>query len=563
MPEGNHALRTVATLALLLALAPAAAGQGDWNDPALFDRADTLRGMLRPERTCYDVIFYALDLSVDIEGQRIEGSVDLHFRTTDTTSRLQVDLYRNMDILDIRMAGTKLSFLREHDAVFIGLPGKLPAGLESSLQIRYAGKPQVARNAPWDGGFVWKTDPQGHPWVGVACEGAGASLWWPCKDHLSDEPDSLSVQVTVPNDLTAVSNGNLRSVTELPDGSRRFHWFVSYPINNYNVSVSIARYAHFQDTWQDADGNPLPLDYYVLPHNLEKAKKHFEQVKPMLSCYERYFGPYPFPRDGFALVETPYLGMEHQSGIAYGNRYNRGYLGGMIPSDMDWDFIIIHESGHEWFGNAVSVRDHADMWIHESFTTYLEALYVECRYGYQDAIRYLEGQKPFIKNIEPIVGPPNVNFDRWASSDHYYKGAWILHTLRHTIGQDSLFFPLLRGFYDRYKYQTCETADFIVFAENFLDRDLSGFFGQYLHHAEPPTLEYALRSEGKDLVVRYRWLAATESFDMPVRAGREQDYQVLLPTTGRFRETVFPRMAADDFRIATELAYFRTREIAP
>ncbi len=563
MQEGTQLLRTVLALAAALVLSRSTSAQSGWYDPALFDRADTLRGMLRPERTCYDVTSYALDLALDIGGQQLEGTVDLFFRTTDSTSRLQVDLYRNMSIRDIRMAETELPYRREYDAVFVELPAALPAGVDTSLRIRYAGSPRVAKNPPWDGGFVWRTDPQGNPWVGVACEGDGASLWWPCKDHLSDEPDSVSVRLTVPGDLTAVSNGNLREVIDLPDGRKRFDWFVSYPINNYNVSVNIARYAHFRDTWQAADGDTLALDYYVLPHNLEKAKRHFEQVKPMLTCYEHYFGAYPFPRDGFAMVETPYLGMEHQSGIAYGNRYNRGYLGGMIPADMDWDFIIIHESGHEWFGNAVSVRDHADMWIHESFTTYMEALYVECRYGYQDAIRYLEGQRPFIKNTEPIVGPPNVNFDRWTSSDHYYKGSWVLHTLRHAIGDDDRFFSLLRGFYDEYKYKTCETADFTRYAEHFLSRDLSGFFSQYLYHAEPPTLEYSLRRAGKDLVVRYRWLAEAEGFDLAVRAGRRDAWQVLRPVTGRFRETVIPRTNPADFRIATELAYIRTREVEP
>lgn len=550
---------TLAALLLAVTLLhnlPAAA-QPDFYKNHQFTKADTLRGKLSPPRACYDVTFYDISLAVDVEKKYIKGHVDIHFKAVESFKLMQIDLHRSLQIEKITFYDQPIRFDREFDAVFVSLPLELPAATEAALRIHYDGFPQVAKNAPWDGGFVWTKDMKGRPWAGVACEGDGASLWWPCKDHLSDEPDSASITVAVAPGLTAVSNGNLREVKTLPDGNRQFHWFVSYPINNYNISVGIGHYAHFTDTWLSAQGDSLALDYYVQDYNQEKAREHFRQVKPMLSCYERYFGPYPFPQDGFAMVETPYLGMEHQSGIAYGNRYNRGYLGGMIPEDMNWDFIIIHESGHEWFGNAVSVKDHCDMWIHESFTTYMEALYVECMYSHADAVRYLEGQRPFIRNAEPLLGPRDVNWDDWKGSDHYYKGSWMLHTLRSAVQDDDRFFGMLRGFYNRYKYSTCTTDDFIGFANQYLGRDFTAFFEQYLWHREPPRLEYELTQKGRKLKVRFRWADAAPGFDMPVLAGKPGAYQLLQPVVGSYREVVLEDLKKEDFKVAKELFYVR------
>ena len=323
----------------------------------------------------------------------------------------------------------------------------------------------------------------------------------------------MLISVTVPKRLFVASNGNLRAETELENGyQKRFDWFVSYPINNYNVSLGIGSYVHFDSTYVAFDGEELALDYYVLDYNLERAREQFKQVQPMLAAYEFYFDKYPFWNDGYALIETPYLGMEHQSGIAYGNRYMRGYLGGMIPSDMDWDYIIIHETGHEYFGNSISVADHAEMWIHESFTTYMEALYVEYIYSEKDAIRYLGTQRRYIKNESPVLGPLNVNFDDFGSSDHYYKGAWMLHTLRYTLGDDDLFFGMLKNFYRDNARSIVSTQQVVDYFSKYSKRDLGPFFAQYLQHPEPPVLE--VRKKGKG--VEYRWSAQARGYDYPV-----------------------------------------------
>ncbi|MEL7161503.1 MAG: M1 family metallopeptidase, partial [Bacteroidota bacterium] len=400
------------------------------------------------------------------------------------------------------------------DAVFVQLPRlALPDNRTRRMSIHYGGSPVAAQNAPWDGGFVWSLDDKDRTWVGVACEGTGASLWWPNKDHLSDEPDSMLISVTVPKRFFVASNGNLRAEEELENGyQKRYDWLVSYPINNYNVSLGIGRYVHFDSTYVSFDGEELSLDYYVLDYNLEKARKQFRQVNQMLAAYEYYFGKYPFWEDGYALIETPFLGMEHQSGIAYGNRYMRGYLGGLIPDDMDWDYIIIHETGHEYFGNSISVADHAEMWIHEAFTTYMEALYVEYRYGADDALRYLGTQRPFIRNRSPMLGPLGVNFVNFGSSDHYYKGSWVLHTLRHVIDSDPVFFGMLRSFYLDHQQSIVSTEQVVEYFSNFVEKDLRPFFDQYLRHPDVTVLE--LRRRGQ--LTEYRWRTQVENFNYPV-----------------------------------------------
>jgi aminopeptidase N len=493
-----------------------------------FSRADTLRGALRPERTSFDVTYYELHLEVDPGERTIEGRVDMSYRIVQPTKRLQIDLFANLTIDSIKQDGRHLSYDRQANAVFVTLPRLVKAGdAVRTMQIWYGGQPVAAKNAPWDGGFVWALDHRDRTWVGVACEGDGASLWWPNKDHLSDEPDSMLVSVTVPKRLFVASNGNLRDEVELDNRyQKRYDWFVSYPINNYNISLGIGSYVHFDSTYVAFDGEVLALDYYVLDYNEDKARKQFRQVGPMLAAYEHYFGKYPFWNDGFALIETPYLGMEHQSGIAYGNRYMRGYLGGLIPDDMDWDYIIIHESGHEYFGNSISVADHAEMWIHESFTTYMEALYVEYRYGEKDARRYLMSQKPYIKNVSPVLGPLGVNFDDFGSSDHYYKGAWILHTLRHVLNDDPLYFGMLRAFYQDHVRSIVSTQQVINYFGRYAEMDLNPFFEQYLRHPAVPVLE--LRQNGKQ--VDYRWRTQAIGFNYPVGVMIGQEPVRLQPT---------------------------------
>ena len=521
-----------------------------------FTEADTLRGMMRAERSCYDVTFYDLSVAVLPGDKNIFGDVTIEFEAVETFDRMQIDLFENMRINQIGSEGRTNEYERVHNAVFITFDKPFEKGTKGSISISYEGEPIAAKNPPWDGGFVWRTDDNGNPWIGVACEGMGASAWWPNKDHLSDEPDSMSISVTTDDQLVCASNGNLRSVEQADDELKVWNWFVSYPINNYNVSITIGDFAHFSDVWVASDGDSLALDYYVLKDNLEKAKKQFAQVGPMLTCYEKYFGKYPFWEDGFSMIETPYLGMEHQSGIAYGNQYKRGYMGGMIPKDMDWDYIIIHEAGHEWWGNAISCNDLGEMWIHESFTTYMEALYVECRYGYEDAIRYLASQYSNIKNITPMVGPLDVNFEDFGSSDHYYKGAWMLHTLRHAIDDDELFFDLLKSFYEKHAIGHIHSEDFINYVNEKTGKDWSAFFEQYLYHARIPIFEYKLKDTRKGLKMEYRWKSGVEDFDMPIKVGKEGNMTMIHPSTD-WKTMKFKNIKSSDFRVAKELFLVR------
>ncbi len=525
--------------------------QTDFFKNRTFSEADSLRGALRPERTCFDVTFYDLHITVDTLTKAINGYNDIYFTTVTDFTRLQIDLFVNMAIDSVLFKGSVLKYERIFNAVFIQFPEKIKAGDKEHFKVYYHGKPPEALNPPWEGGFTWRKDDRQNWWIAVTCEGLGASVWWPNKDYLGDEPDSMAINFTIPNGYDCVSNGRLRSKERQNDGNTAFHWFVSYPINNYDVTLSIGVYAHFSDVYTSRDGDALSLDYFVLPENLVKAKEHFKQVKTMLACYEKYLGKYPFWRDGYKLIETPHLGMEHQSAIAYGNKYMRGYLGGRIPNDMNWDFIIIHESGHEYFGNAVSCRDHADMWLHEGFTTYLESLFVEYTMSYVDAQRYLVYQKRFFSYNEPIVGPRDVNYD--PTSDIYFKGSWILHTLRSAINDDAVWFDLLKSFYQKYKYKNIDTVDFIDFVNAFTHKDYAAFFKEYLYYVKIPTLLYRSHSQGSDLIVEYQWDAEVKAFNMPVKAGKKEDYHVLKPVVGEWKQEVFKNMSAAQFNVATEL----------
>ncbi len=523
-----------------------------------FTEADTLRGMLRPERTCYDVNFYDLQIKVDIDKKYISGYNEIHFTAVDDFSKIQIDLFDNMKINKIVFEGKPLNFDRKYNAVFIDFP-KQTKGITNSFTVHYEGTPIAAKKAPWDGGFTWGKDKKGEPWVAVSCEGIGASLWFPNKDHLSDEPDSVRIGVAVPNGLTCVANGNLESTLK-EDDYTRYNWFVSYPINNYNITLNITDYAHFSDTYKSEDGEELALDYYVLPENLTKAKKHFQQVKPMLACYEKYFGKYPFWDDGYALVETPYLGMEHQSAIAYGNEYMRGYLGGMIPKGIDFDYIIIHETGHEYWGNSISCADHAEMWIHESFCTYSEALYVEYMYNFDEAVRYLAMQKFFVENKKPILGPMNVNFGDWGHSDHYYKGSWVLHTLRNSINDDEKWFGLIKSFYQKHKISIISTEDFVTYASEYLKRDMTKFFEQYLEHPTIPTLLYRVKKKGKGVEVSVAMKSDVKGFYMPIQMGDPKNYRTVKVSSSK-SNYYFPDMKVEDFKVADELFLINVKQL--
>ncbi|MBX2876495.1 MAG: M1 family metallopeptidase [Saprospiraceae bacterium] len=532
-------------------------GQFDFYAAETFTRADTLRGMLRPERTCYDVHYYDLEVDVFPAKQSIKGKVEIHFRAVTAFDRLQIDLFDNMKLSAVSFEGENLKFVRIDHAVFIQFPPQ-PKGKEAFFTAFFEGQPIAAENPPWDGGFVWRKSANNSPWIGVACEGVGASLWWPNKDHLSDEPDSMRIHVGVPKSLYAVSNGELEGSEE--NGDRlMYHWFVSYPINNYNVTLNIAEYTHWQETYRAKDGSTMPLDYYVLKENEGKAKKHFQQVPEVLSCFEQYFGKYPFWDDGYALVETPYLGMEHQGAIAYGNRYMRGYLGTMIPRHMDWDYIIVHETGHEYFGNSISCKDHAEMWIHESFTTYMEALFIECKYGYKDAVSYLQSQRAYVENQEPILGPMNVNWDRWKGSDHYYKGALILHTLRSVFNDDDLWFKTLKELHTKHKISHMTSAEVIAHFDRKTKQDLKPFFLQYLGYAKIPCLIYDVKQHRRGTTVAYKWEADVPNFNMPVQIGAPGKYKTVFPKTNEWQEIKLPKMREDQFKVAKELYLVRSR----
>lgn len=474
-----------------------------------FTRRDSLQGGLRPERSSYDVQHYGLDITIDVDKKFISGYNDITFKTVTATSKIQLDLFENMKVDSIVYNKQKLAYKRDNDAVFITFPKKLEKGSEETVRFYYSGNPVIAKNAPWDGGFVFTKDGAGKPWVGVAVQGTGASLWYPVKDHQSDEPDrGATIKVAVPNGLMNVSNGRFTGSTDLKNGYTRWDWEVKNPINNYDITVNIADYAHIHDTQ-----NGLDLDYYVLRANEEKAKKQFVQVKTMLQCFEQKFGPYPFREDGYKLVETPYLGMEHQSAVAYGNKYKMGYMGMDLSYSgigNNFDYIIVHESGHEWFGNSITSKDIADMWIHEGFTTYSETVFVECTRGYDDAMTYINGQRQNVQNDKPAIGIFGVNDE--GSGDKYFKGALLLNTLRHVVNDDNKWWKIIYDFSTTFRKKVIETKDVTDFFNKQTGMNLTPIFNQYLRYKEIPILELKLNAG----MLEYRWKVSEPNFAMPV-----------------------------------------------
>ena len=484
-----------------------------------FSREDTLRGDLSLMRTCYDVTFYDLFVMVDHQEKSLEKSYNIiHFTVVSDFNKMQIDLALNMEVLLIQFEGVELEYSREFGAVYIDFPRVLKKSEYANVKIWYGGYPKEAVNAPWDGGFSWKKDDNGNPWIGVSCQGLGASVWWPCKDHQSDEPDSMRITCTARYPSKIISNGDLRKDTTVWD--QYFNslvnvseWFVSYPINNYNVTLNIGDYVNFSELYISKK-DTLRMDYYVLSDNLVKAKEHFKQVKPMMECFEKYFGAYPFWNDGYALVETPYLGMEHQSAIAYGNDYLAGYHGNTRFIDgLNFDFIIVHESGHEWWGNSITTNDIADMWVHEGFCTYSEVLYVECMYGYDAMLSYINSKKESVRNDKPVIGPYHVNVE--GSSDMYNKGSLMLHTLRSLIDDDEMWFEIIKGIANDFKYKTVDGQEIINYINEKSGKDFTYFFNQYLKNKEIPNFQYNLQKEGRNYTLVYRWEAITE-FDMPI-----------------------------------------------
>lgn len=495
-----------------------------------FTRADTLRGSLTsPLRICYDINYYHLDVKFNIDQKFISGSNLFKFTATTDFTKLQFDLFANLKIEKIIYKGKELPYTREFNAVFLTFPQTIKQGSKDEFTVFYSGNPTVAKRAPWDGGIMFSADSLGKPWVASACQGMGASVWWPNKDQQADEVDSVMISISVPNGLKDVSNGRLRKMTKLKDGYTRFDWFVANPINNYDIAANIGDYTHFGDTFTGEKGK-LTLDYWVLPYNLEKAKKQFgRDVKPMLAAFEHWFGPYPFYEDGYKLVETPHLGMEHQSAVAYGNKYKNGYSGtdrSQTGWGLKWDFIIVHESGHEWFGNNITSKDLADSWIHEGFTNYSEALFTESLWGKQAGQEYTHGQRHLIQNKEPVIAP-NLGVNEDGSGDMYDKGGNTLNMVRMTINDDEKWRNILRGLNKTFYHQTVTTEQVIGYINKESGMNLTPIFDQYLRHVNIPTLEFRF-SQGKTYV---RWIADAHGFEMPVRIKvKGGEYQYIKPT---------------------------------
>ena len=475
-----------------------------------FTRKDSLRGGLQYGKGNYDVLRYDLNIKVNIDEKSISGYNDITFKAAiNKTKNIQIDLFENMVIDSIVFNNQQIPFTREYNAVFLTFPQFLVQKFEKKIRVYYSGKPTIAKRAPWDGGFVFSNDKQGKPWVGVACQGDGASLWFPCKDSQSDEPDNgVSIKVAVPNGLMNVSNGRLIGSEDLKNGYTRWDWEVKNPINNYDITVNIADYAHIHDTH-----NGLDLDYYVLKENEEKAKTHFEEVKPMLDCFESKFGKYPFAEDGYKLVETPYLGMEHQSAVAYGNGYQKGYRGTDLSDTgigLLFDFIIVHESGHEWFGNSITSKDVADMWIHEGFTCYSESVFLECQYGYEKAQTYINGLKRNVLNDKPIMGQFGVANE--GSSDMYYKGALMLNTIRHILNDDAKWWKLLLSYSEKFRHRIIDNRMVVAYFERETGLNLKPVFNQYLKYKNIPVLELKVTKK----LLEYRWKTEEPNFAMPI-----------------------------------------------
>jgi len=503
-----------------------------------------LRGAYGPYRANNKLLYYHLDIRIDPEKQTISGKNTIRFRMLTDGTHIQLDLFESLKVDKILFGDTPLKYERDSGAVFVDFPQTLSAGRIYSIDFYYSGHPEETGRF---GGMTFKKDPAGRVWINTACEGTGASIWWPNKDQWRDEVESMDISVAIPNGLVDVSNGRFMGKTDLGDGYTRWDWHVSYPINNYDVSLNIGNYVHFADKLGD-----LSLDYYVLPEDLEKAKMQFAQAKGMLEAYQHYFGEYPFVKDGYKLIEAPYAGMEHQSAVTYGNLFKNGYLGRDwtgVGISLRFDFIIIHESGHEWFGNSITAADPADMWIHEGWTTYLESLYVEYRWGKDDAIKYLNGDKTKVKNQRPIIAERGVNAE--PDQDQYFKGALMLNTLRSVVNDDAKWWALLHGFYQHFKYQNILTEDVVSYFNQHTGMNLTPIFDQYLRHAQIPRLELLFGEEPG--LVMYKWRADEEKFAMPVRVGKPGDWQIIHPTT-QWQWMKTP-LRKDEFQVATELYY--------
>ena len=490
---------------------------------------DTLRGTLTSERTWWDVQHYAIYVEPDYASKTIKGKVDIRFKVKSAGNVMQIDLQEPMELEKAYLGDNAMPYTRKGNAFFVTLDKNLPVGSEALLALKFSGKVQEAIRPPWDGGWIFSKDKMGRPWMSVACQGLGASVWFPCKDHQSDEPDQgATLKIQVADTLVAVGNGRLKAKHQYEQGKTAWEWEVKNPINNYNIIPYIGKYVSFSETYAGEKGN-LDCNYWVLDYNLEKAKKQFSQVKPMLDAFEHWFGPYPFYEDGYKLVESPHLGMEHQSAVAYGNGYQNGYRGRDLSGSgwgLKWDFIIVHESGHEWFGNNITTNDLADMWVHEGFTNYSETIFTTYHHGREAGNAYVQGTRKLIQNDIPIIGKYGVNEE--GSGDMYYKGGNLIHYIRQLFDNDDQFRLALREMNQRFYHKSINSADVEKFWSEKTGRNLTPFFDQYLRGTQIPTLE--IRNSKKK--TQYRWTDCNIDFDAPVGVIIDRKiYQKIEPTT--------------------------------
>lgn len=497
---------------LLLALCCCCFSFATAQHSTVFTQQDSLRGGITPQRAWWDLNFYHLDIRVEPDRKYIAGSNTIRYRVLAPATEMQIDLQPPLQIERITQDGQELTWNTIGNAHFLQLQKPQQVGALNELVIHYSGHPKEAVRAPWDGGFSWKKDANEKHFVATSCQGLGASVWWPNKDHMYDEVDSMAISVEVPKGLMDVSNGRLRSVEER-DSTTIYHWFVANPINNYGVNVNIGDYVHFGEDYAGEKGK-LDMDYYVLRDHLDTAKIHFSDARKMMQAFEHWFGPYPFYEDGFKLVEVPYLGMEHQSSVTYGNQFSKGYMGRDLSGTgwgLTFDFIIIHEAGHEWFANNITYRDIADMWIHEGFTSYSENLFLDYHSGTQAAEDYVIGLRKNIRNDRPIIGRYNVNHS--GSGDMYYKGSNMLHTLRQLVDDDEQWRQILRGLNQDFYHQTVSSQEIEDYLSDKTGKDLRAFFDQYLRDTRIPQLEYQVKGRK----ITHRYTQVVEGFDMPIR----------------------------------------------
>ena len=491
-----------------------------------FTRQDSLRGSITPERAWWDLTYYHLDIKIDPDNKYISGKNTIQYKVLDDKNVMQIDLQPPLKLTKATQNNQELHVKHDGNAHFITLNENQNIGEVKSVEVFYEGHPKEAIRPPWNGSISWEKDKNNNHFIASSCQGLGASVWWPCKDHMYDEVDSMLISVNVPSKLMNVSNGRLRSIEQFGD-TKTYHWIVKNPINNYGVNINIGDYVNFSEVY-DGQGGNLDMDYYVLRDNLEKAKEHFKDAPKMMKAFEHWFGQYPFYADSFKLVEVPYLGMEHQSSVTYGNQYKMGYLGNDLSGTgwgLKFDFIIIHESGHEWFANNITNVDIADMWIHESFTAYSENIFLDYHYGKEASADYVIGTRNHIVNDKPIIGKYyNVN-KKGSGTDMYYKGANMLHTLRQLIEDDEKWRQILRKMNVTFYHQTVTTQQI----ENFLSKetgiDLTEFFNQYLRDTRIPTLEYKIKNKQ----LEFRWTNIVEKFDMPIQVTINEKTQWLFP----------------------------------